>query len=64
MTEATKRYSGTPERGWTPTTVPLPGTGANLAPEDFELHERTIRLCKGLVKAYEDWLKAKKVRQS
>jgi hypothetical protein len=44
---------------------PVPGRPrGELAPEDFEFHERVIRLTKGLVKAYEDWLKAKKAKQA
>lgn len=31
-----------------------------LAPEDIELHERLLRLGKGMLKAYEQWLEAKK----
>jgi len=31
-----------------------------LRPEDIEFHERVLRLGKGIVKAYEQWLDAKK----
>jgi hypothetical protein len=33
-----------------------------VAPEDLELHERVLRHLKGLLKAYEAWLDAKKAR--
>lgn len=33
-----------------------------MAPEDLELHERVLRHLKGLIKAYELWLVAKKER--
>lgn len=36
----------------------------DLKPEDFELHEKLIRHLKGMVSAYESWLKAKKLNQS
>lgn len=35
-------------------------TRKTLAPEDIEFHERVLRLTKGIVKAYEQWLEAKK----
>jgi hypothetical protein len=35
-----------------------------LKPEDFEFHEKLLRHFKGMVNAYETWLKAKKHHQS
>ncbi len=31
-----------------------------MKPEDYELHTKLLRLFKGAVKAYEEWLNAKK----